>query len=370
MRRRRSAPCSTSRCSSPRRSGRSAAAPASLASPTPAARRSSASAPLRVVRPLRSLPPAQRAVEEVPVMSINPLINIERRQTCSAGSGTMTCTAWCRPSSPMAWTFIVSPWVDRLVATVTGREFHLIFAGYPPLGMPLDDFVGALRDAGSASREAGLVVIADPRGLDLARRMLGRGVNRVHSRSDDHRGNRRVGAATARRRPRVRLRAPVELTAAARGRALHRPLSHRGPVGDRHARQLPDARAGRRQPSTSSSRCPARMLRSAARRRSPARQIAPGARVRRRRQVSSPSPAATRNACRPSPGLVAQASSLVAQASSLVAQAYQPARMAGRMPTPQGRQDAYPTRQPGWLRYKASRMPAPAAQGDDFSFGR
>jgi len=100
-------------------------------------------------------------------MSINPLINVERRQTLFSGIGHNDVHRLVSALEPYGVDFHRVPWVDRLVATVTGREFHLIFVGYPPLGMPLEDFVGALRDAGSASREAGLVVIADPRGLDL-----------------------------------------------------------------------------------------------------------------------------------------------------------------------------------------------------------
>ena len=153
-------------------------------------------------------------------MSINPLINIERRQTLFSGIGHNDVHRLVSALEPYGVDFHRVPWVDRLVATVTGREFHLIFAGYPPLGMPLEDFVGALRDAGSASREAGLVVITDPRGLDFAQRMLGRGVNRVHSRSDDTEAIVESARPLLDVAPRVRLRAPVELTAAARGRVL------------------------------------------------------------------------------------------------------------------------------------------------------
>jgi len=151
------------------------------------------------------------------MMSSAELIDVERRQTLFTGIGHNDVHRLVTALEPFPVDFHRVPWSYRLVAAVTEREFHLIFAAYPPLRMSLDFFVSALRHPSSASREAGLVVLADPRALAIVGRMLGRGVNRVSSRSDS------TDAILESARPlldvarRVRVRAPVELTTAGHG---------------------------------------------------------------------------------------------------------------------------------------------------------
>jgi hypothetical protein len=154
------------------------------------------------------------------MMSVARLLEVERRQTMFTGIGHNDVHRLVSALEPFPVDFHRIPWTDRLVAAVTGREFHLIFAGYPPLGMPLEAFVAALRHSDSASREAGLVVIADPRSLDAAKRLLGRGVNRVHSRGDGTEAIVESAQPLLDVAPRVRVRAPVELMTAGQGRVL------------------------------------------------------------------------------------------------------------------------------------------------------
>jgi hypothetical protein len=150
-------------------------------------------------------------------MSIAGVLEVDRRQTMFTGIGHNDVHRLVTALEPFPVDFHRVPWTDRLVATVTEREFHLIFAAYPPLGMSLEFFVSALRHPTSASREAGLVVLADPRALAIVGRLLGRGVNRVSSRTDS------TDAILESARPlldvarRVRVRAPVELTADGHG---------------------------------------------------------------------------------------------------------------------------------------------------------
>jgi hypothetical protein len=153
-------------------------------------------------------------------MSIAGVLEVDRRQTMFTGIGHNDVHRLVSALEPFPVDFHRIPWTDRLLAAVSGRQFHLIFAGYPPLGMSLEDFVVALRHPGSASREAGLVVVADPRSLEAARRLLGYGVNRVHSRGDRTEAIVDSAQPLLDVAPRVRVRAPVELTTAGRGRVL------------------------------------------------------------------------------------------------------------------------------------------------------
>ncbi|PWB78577.1 MAG: hypothetical protein C3F15_01335 [Holophagae bacterium] len=154
------------------------------------------------------------------MISIAGVLEVDRRQTMFTGIGHNDVHRLVSALEPFPVDFHRVPWTDRLVAAVTGHEFHLIFAGYPPLGMSLELFVTALRHPGSASREAGLVVIADPRSLETARRLLGRGVNRVHSRGDGTEEIVESARPLLDVAPRVRVRAPVELITAGHGRVL------------------------------------------------------------------------------------------------------------------------------------------------------
>ena len=150
-------------------------------------------------------------------MSSAELIDVERRQTLFTGIGHNDVHRLVTTLEPFPVDFHRVPWSDRLVAAVTEREFHLIFAAYPPLGMSLEFFVAALRHPTSASREAGLVVLADPRALAIVGRLLGRGVNRVNSRSDSSEAILESARPLLDVARRVRVRAPVELITAGPG---------------------------------------------------------------------------------------------------------------------------------------------------------
>lgn len=103
------------------------------------------------------------------------------------------------------------PWQEHVVSTLTGRQFHLIFVGYPTIGMPLETLVSALRAPSSASRSAGLVVLAASRSIRAAKRLLGHGVNRVLSSIEDTDVLLEAALPLLDVAHRVRVRAPVEL---------------------------------------------------------------------------------------------------------------------------------------------------------------
>jgi len=75
-------------------------------------------------------------------------------------------------------------WSDGLLAFVTSREFDAMLVRYPERGRDLTLFLEALRADEGYSRYAGVVVLADRRRLEIARRFLARGVNRVVSLED------------------------------------------------------------------------------------------------------------------------------------------------------------------------------------------
>ena len=150
-------------------------------------------------------------------MASGPLMDPERRQILFAGIGHNEVHRLVSALEPFPVDFHRIPWADRLLAAVTTREFHLIFAGFPSLGVTIDSFVATLRAGASASREAGLVVLADPRGVAGASRLLGRGVNRVRSRGDSTEAILDAARPLLGVARRVRVRAPVELVAAEPG---------------------------------------------------------------------------------------------------------------------------------------------------------
>lgn len=135
----------------------------------------------------------------------------DRRQTLFSGIGHHDVHRLVTALEPYAVDFHRVPWQERLVATITTRTFHLIFAGYPAIGMSLESLVTALRDPSSASRAAGLVVLAEPRSVAVARRMLGHGVNRVLSCVEQTDVLLQAALPLLDVASRVRLRAPVEL---------------------------------------------------------------------------------------------------------------------------------------------------------------
>ncbi len=68
---------------------------------------------------------------------------------------------------------------DEVAGLVRDRRFDLIIARHPLAGCSLDALVAAVRARGSASHEAGLLVLADATSVGQVGALLGRGVNRV-----------------------------------------------------------------------------------------------------------------------------------------------------------------------------------------------
>jgi hypothetical protein len=79
------------------------------------------------------------------------------------------------------------PWNGRLLAAVQRTAFDVVIAGHPGYEMTVDALVAAMRDSEAASRHVGLVLYTDPESTSDAHRLLGRGVNRVVSRTDPDR---------------------------------------------------------------------------------------------------------------------------------------------------------------------------------------
>ncbi len=73
----------------------------------------------------------------------------------------------------------VSPWEDAVLDYVERIPFRGVVTGYPLPGAAFGILLSAIRSRASASRNAGLVVISDPHRIGDARRLIGRGVNRV-----------------------------------------------------------------------------------------------------------------------------------------------------------------------------------------------
>jgi len=67
---------------------------------------------------------------------------------------------------------------EEAPALVTGTRFDLILAAFPAEGLDLDELVAAVRAAGSACRDSGLLVMAGT-GDGGAERIPRRGVNRI-----------------------------------------------------------------------------------------------------------------------------------------------------------------------------------------------
>lgn len=68
---------------------------------------------------------------------------------------------------------------EEVGALVRDRHFDLIIARHPLSGLSLDSLAAAVRESGSASQHAGLLVLADATSVGSVGFLLGRGVNRV-----------------------------------------------------------------------------------------------------------------------------------------------------------------------------------------------
>lgn len=138
-------------------------------------------------------------------------MNLFRRQTLFTGIGHNDVHRLVMALEPYPVDFHRVPWRERVISTITDREFHLIFVGYPTIGMPLESLVAALRQPTSASRSAGLVVLAASRSTTTVKRLLGHGVNRVLSSVDDTEVLLEAALPLLDVARRIRVRAPVEL---------------------------------------------------------------------------------------------------------------------------------------------------------------
>ena len=65
------------------------------------------------------------------------------------------------------------------VPLVAKHPYDLLMLGYPMAELQLPAFIAAVRGKDSPCRSAGVLLLAEPDALDDARRLLGRGVNRV-----------------------------------------------------------------------------------------------------------------------------------------------------------------------------------------------
>lgn len=104
------------------------------------------------------------------------------------------------------------PWNGRLLAAVKRTAFDILIAGFPTIGMPARDIIEALREPEAASRHAGLVLFCDPTSAAEANRLLGRGANRVVSRTDSDRTIQESILSLIDVPRRFQVRAPVELS--------------------------------------------------------------------------------------------------------------------------------------------------------------
>jgi hypothetical protein len=138
-------------------------------------------------------------------------MNVARYQTLFTGIGHNDVHRLVSALEPYPVDFHRVPWHERATAALTSREFHLVFVGYPAIGMSLQSLVTPLRQPSSASRAAGLVVLAEPRSVTSARRLLGHGVNRVLSSIEDTEVLLDASLPLLNVARRIRLRAPVEM---------------------------------------------------------------------------------------------------------------------------------------------------------------
>ena len=66
-----------------------------------------------------------------------------------------------------------------LLDLVLSTPFELVMVAYPMDTLPLDDLIDTIRDEGSACRDAGLLLLAEPEFLDDAQAIVDLGANRA-----------------------------------------------------------------------------------------------------------------------------------------------------------------------------------------------
>jgi len=70
-------------------------------------------------------------------------------------------------------------WSSHVLELVQGMAFDVIVVGFPVTGVSLEQLVMAVRAETSPCRRTGVLLFARPSSLATARRLLGRGVNRI-----------------------------------------------------------------------------------------------------------------------------------------------------------------------------------------------
>ncbi len=101
------------------------------------------------------------------------------QQVLVTGLGETCQESLVRELEKRGHTVHVSPWGDAILDHVERIPYRGVVTGYPLPGAAFGILLSAIRSRASASRNAGLVVISDPDSVGDARRLIGRGVNRV-----------------------------------------------------------------------------------------------------------------------------------------------------------------------------------------------
>jgi hypothetical protein len=115
------------------------------------------------------------------------------------------------------------PWSPRLLTTVSRSTFDVVVAGYPTHDMPLDSLIATIRKDRSSSRHAGLVLYCTAEEIHDGRALLGKGVNRVVSRTDSDQAIQESVLSLIDVPRRFHLRAPVHISDVQR---RDRPISY------------------------------------------------------------------------------------------------------------------------------------------------
>ncbi len=75
-----------------------------------------------------------------------------------------------------------SPSSELVLDLVRGTAFELVVVAYPVVGLPLDNLLAAVREAGSSCRPAGFMLLSEADALPEAQTFVDRGVNRAVGR--------------------------------------------------------------------------------------------------------------------------------------------------------------------------------------------
>jgi CheY-like chemotaxis protein len=107
------------------------------------------------------------------------------------------------------------------VELIWRQPFDLLIADHPLPDVSMEDLLATFRDAAGPNRRAGLVLLTDQPGLESARRLVGRGVNRVVGQADSD-GELMCAVVDLLGVPaRIAVRAIVQVDASARYGGVH-----------------------------------------------------------------------------------------------------------------------------------------------------